>query len=162
VEHIRKTVKSTLKERADIVITTAAGYPLDLTYYQAIKGMTAALPVLKAGGTLILAAECSEGLGNDEFRRMATSFTSAASFRDWILSNPVLIDQWQLEECAKAALWAEVVLVTDGIPKEERGHLFVGTASNVEEALKKALAKHGSEATVAVIPKGPYTLVQVE
>ncbi|MBF8249048.1 MAG: hypothetical protein HW374_1848, partial [Bacteroidetes bacterium] len=114
VEHIRKSVKSTLKEPADIVITTAAGYPLDLTYYQAIKGMTAALPVLKAGGTLILAAECSEGLGNDEFRRMATSFTSAASFRDWILSNPVLIDQWQLEECAKAALWAEVVLVADG------------------------------------------------
>ncbi len=162
VEHIRKSVKSTLKEPADIVITTAAGYPLDLTYYQAIKGMTAALPVLKAGGTLILAAECSEGLGNDEFRQMATSFNSAAAFRDWILSNPVLIDQWQLEECAKAALWAEVVLVTDGIPKEERGHLFVGTASNVEEALNKALGKHGSDATVAVIPKGPSTLVQVE
>ena len=78
------------------------------------------------------------------------------------MSNPVLIDQWQLEECAKAALWAEVVLIADGIPKEERGHLFVGTASNVEEALSKALGKHGGDATVAVIPKGPYTLVQVE
>ncbi|MBI3004497.1 MAG: nickel-dependent lactate racemase [Ignavibacteriales bacterium] len=162
VQHIRKTVKSTLKEPADIVITTAAGHPLDLTYYQAIKGMTAALPVLKPGGTLILAAECSEGLGNDEFRKMATSFASADSFREWILSNPVLIDQWQLEECAKAALWADVVLVASGIPKEERSGLFVRTATSVEDALSKAFGRHGKEATVAVIPKGPSTLVQVE
>lgn len=162
VEHVRKTVRSTLKDPADIVITTAAGYPLDMTYYQAIKGMTAALPIVKPGGTLILAAECSEGLGNAEFSRMATSFASPAAFREWILSNPVLIDQWQLEECAKAALHAEVVLVTKGIPQAERDRLFVGTAATVEEALDNALKKHGSSAKVAVIPKGPYTLVHLE
>lgn len=162
VEHVRKTVQSTLKDPADIVITTAAGYPLDMTYYQAIKGMTAALPIVKPGGTLILAAECSEGLGNAEFKRMATSFASPAAFREWILSNPVLIDQWQLEECAKAASHAEVVLVSKGIPQTERDRLFVGTAATVEEALVKALKKHGSSAKVAVIPKGPYTLVHLE
>ncbi|MBI3788995.1 MAG: nickel-dependent lactate racemase [Ignavibacteriales bacterium] len=162
VEHVRKTIHSALKDPADIVITTAAGYPLDMTYYQAIKGMTAALPIVKPGGTLILAAECSEGLGNAEFKRMATSFTSPASFREWILSNPVLIDQWQLEECAKAALCAEVVLVSKGIPEADRDHLFVGTAATVEEALGKALQKHGEQAKVAVIPKGPYTLVHIE
>lgn len=162
VEHVRTTVQSSLKTPADIVITTAAGYPLDMTYYQAIKGMTAALSIVKPGGTLILAAECSEGLGNAEFKRMATSFTSPALFREWILSNPVLIDQWQLEECAKAALHAEVVLVAKGIPQTERDRLFVSTATNVEEALSKALHKHGQNARVAVIPKGPYTLVHLE
>lgn len=162
VEHVRKTMTSTLERPADIVITSAAGYPLDLTYYQAIKGMTAALPVVKQGGTLILAAECSEGLGNAEFRRMATSFPSPAAFRDWILSNPVLIDQWQLEECAKAALWADVVLVADGIPEDDRHRLFVESAPSVEAALERGFKKHGKNAGVAVIPQGPYTLVAVE
>lgn len=162
VEHVKETMRSTLKRPADIVITTAAGYPLDLTYYQAIKGMTAALPVVKQGGMLILAAECSEGLGNAEFRRMATSFPSAVAFKDWILSNPVLIDQWQLEECAKAALQADVVLVADGIPEDDRRRLFVESASSVEEALERGFKKHGKDAGIAVIPKGPYTLVAVE
>ncbi|MBI4428276.1 MAG: nickel-dependent lactate racemase [Ignavibacteriales bacterium] len=160
VEHVRNAVRCTLPRPVDIVITTAAGYPLDLTYYQTIKGMTAALPAVKRGGTVIIAAECSEGLGNEEFRKMATRFSSAAAFRDSILSNPVVIDQWQLEECAKAALWADIVLVAEGIPHDEVRHLFVGTASNVGEALERAFAKHGRDATVAVIPKGPYTLVQ--
>jgi len=159
VEHVKKTVGSTLNTPADIVITTAAGYPLDLTYYQAIKGMTAALPAVKLGGTLILAAECAEGLGNEEFRRMATSFSSPSMLRKWILSNPVMIDQWQLEECAKAALHAEVVLVSSGIAKEDRDRLFVATAPSVEEALERAFKKQGKDAGVAVIPKGPYTLV---
>jgi nickel-dependent lactate racemase len=161
VEHVRKAVRSTLKSPADIVITTAAGYPLDLTYYQAIKGMTAALPAVRPGGTLILAAECAEGLGSEEFGRMVTSFSSVEAFREWILSNPVIIDQWQLEECAKAVLHAEVVLVAGGIAKKDSDRLFVATAPSVENALEQALEKHGKEARVAVIPKGPYTLVQM-
>ena len=39
----------------DAVITTSAGYPLDLTYYQAIKGVTAAQHIVRDGGTILLA-----------------------------------------------------------------------------------------------------------
>lgn len=162
VRHVRKAVRSTLNRPADIVITTAAGFPLDLTYYQAIKGMTAALPIVKQGGTLILAAECAEGLGSGEFTEMATAFSSAEEFREKILSNDVVIDQWQLEECLKAASHADVILVSEGIKPSERERLFVSTAESVEEALERGLRKHGSDAAVAVIPKGPYTLVGIE
>ena len=161
VKHVRKAVRSTLDKAADIVITTAAGFPLDLTYYQAIKGMTAALPIVKPGGTLILAAECAEGLGSREFTGMATTFSSAGEFRERILSNPVIIDQWQLEECAKAATHAEVILVAGGIKPAERKRLFISTAESVEEALERGLRKQGKNAAVAVIPKGPYTLVGI-
>ena len=53
----------------DVVVTTAAGYPLDTTYYQAVKGVVGALGVLSQGGVVILASECSGGLGSDGFRR---------------------------------------------------------------------------------------------
>ena len=162
VEAVRRSVRSTVSEPADIVITTSAGFPLDLTYYQAVKGITAALPVVRKGGMLILVAECAEGLGSEEFSAMATSFSSADAFLDWILKNPVSIDQWQLEECAKGARHADVVLVSSGIKDEQREKLFVHSANTVEEALERGLKQFGSHASVAVIPKGPYTLVEVE
>lgn len=161
VAHVRESVRSTAPEPVDIVITTSAGYPLDLTFYQAVKGMTAALPIVKKGGMLIIAAECAEGLGSEEFCEMATKFQSANSFLETILSNPVILDQWQLEECAKAARKADVVLVSSGIPALYLDKLFIRSCDSVEIALQQGLEKYGPQASVAVIPKGPYTLVDV-
>ncbi len=161
VAHVRKSVRSSLSAPADIVVTTSAGYPLDLTFYQAVKGMTAALPIVKKGGMLIIAAECVEGLGSDEFREMATKFQSANSFLETILSSPVVLDQWQLEECAKAARKADVVLVSSGIAASHLEKLFIRSCNSVEEALRQGFGKYGPQASVAVIPKGPYTLVDI-
>jgi nickel-dependent lactate racemase len=160
VRFVRGAVRATLPEPADIVITTSAGHPLDLTYYQAVKGMTAALPVVRPGGMVILAAECGEGLGSPEFTRMATSFSTASAFMESIRSNPVVIDQWQLEECARATRHAEVILVSERVHREFGDGLFVGTAPTVADALARGFRRMGPSARVAVIPKGPYTLVE--
>ena len=162
IAHVRHAVCATVRQPVDIVITSSAGYPLDLTFYQAVKGMTAALPIVKQGGMLIIAAECAEGLGGQEFTNMATQFDSGEAFLQTILANPVVIDQWQLEECAKAARKADVVLVASGIPHGLRQKLFVRMSDTVESAVKTGLATYGEDATIAVIPKGPYTLVDVD
>jgi nickel-dependent lactate racemase len=162
VQAVRGFVRSTVPIAADIVITTSAGFPLDLTYYQAIKGMTAALPVLKKGGMLILAAECAEGLGGEKFSKMATRFETADEFDEWIHAHPVEIDQWQLQECIKAVRTADVVVVARGIEHAQKEKLFVQSAASVEEAIERGLKKLGRDAKIAVIPKGPYTLVEVD
>jgi len=158
---VRGSARATLAAPADIVITTSAGYPLDLTYYQAVKGMTAALPVVREGGMLIIAAKCEEGLGSPSFTSMATSFRTAGAFVASIMANPVVTDQWQLEECARAAKKAEIVLVSPAITARYGDALFVRTAPTVRDALEEGFRKFGADATVAVIPKGPYTLVGV-
>jgi len=160
VAFVRKAVRAPLEKPADIVITTSAGYPLDLTYYQAVKGMTGALPAVRKGGVLILAAECAEGLGSPEFTEMATSFSSAEAFTAHILSSPVVIDQWQLEECTRAVRHADVLLVSPRIARDHAGQLFVHAVPTMDEALALAFSRTGPRATVAVIPKGPYTLVE--
>ena len=161
VSFVRQSARATLPAPADIVITTSAGYPLDLTYYQAVKGMTAALPVVREGGMLIIAAKCEEGLGSPSFTQMATAFRTADAFIATIMANPVVTDQWQLEECARAARKAEIVLVSPAIAAKYGGSLFVRTATTVGEALAQGFTKLGAGARVAVIPKGPYTLVGV-
>ena len=162
VDAVRKSVRATVPRPADIVLTTCGGHPLDLTYYQAIKGMTAALPILKQGGMLILAAECAEGLGSERFISMATRFRKVEEFEEWIHNHPVEVDQWQLQECVKAVRHGEVVVVSSGIGSEVREKLFVHVAGSVAEALRRGIQRFGPDASVAVIPKGPYTLVAVD
>jgi len=161
VAHVRSAVTATVPSPADIVVTSSAGYPLDLTLYQAVKGMTAAVPILKPGGTLIIAAECAEGLGSPEFTAMATASTTARGFLQELRETPVRIDQWQLEECAKVAVGHDCVLVSSGIPEEQRRRLFIRSASTLDDAVREGIRRHGPSARIAVIPKGPYTLVRL-
>jgi hypothetical protein len=84
----------------DAAITTAAGYPLDLTLYQSIKGVTAASHIMKPGGHILLIAACEEGVGAPEFRRMVLQGRADAEFLMHIENAPVTIDQWQLEKLA--------------------------------------------------------------
>lgn len=110
---------------------------------------------------LVLAAACAEGLGSAEFAEMATSYSSPREFLESIRTQPVRIDQWQLEECARIAQEMDVVLVAEGIPAGHEGRLFIRTAPTVAAAVAEGLGRYGDGATIAVVPKGPYTLLGV-
>ena len=68
------------------------------------------------------------------------------------------MDQWQLEELAKVRRKAKVKFVTDGLSPETINGLFVESANSVESAVAEALVEHGPNASVAVVPKGPYVM----
>ncbi len=162
VRFVAQVVRDTVPEPVDVVVTSSAGYPLDTTFYQAIKGLTGALPIVKQGGTIILAASLSEGVGSAEFQRLFQENPSLEVFMERILGRDYFVlDQWQLEELAKVRRKARVKVVSDGLPAETIQSLFVEAAPSVEAALEDCLQQYGPEATVAVIPKGPYVLAQV-
>ena len=142
---------------APIVVTTSAGFPLDTTFYQCVKGMVCALPALKKGGTLIIAASLSEGIGGPEFSEMCRSLSSVDEFLDRISSSPTQIDQWQLQEMMLALKHAgQILIVSDGLSSDVLGSFLVSPVGSVEEALSIAREKHGFDARVVVIPEGPY------
>jgi len=159
VAFVREQVGDSVPEPVDIVITTSAGYPLDATFYQSIKGLTAALPVVKPGGTIILAAECREGLGSPEFSRLIRETEDIEIFMQKICQDDYfVIDQWQLEEYAKVLRKAEVYVFSEGISAGDKDQIFATAIPSIEAGIAKALDKHGHDATIAVIPKGPYIL----
>ncbi len=162
VEFVRGVVVDTVSEPVDIVVTCGAGYPLDTTFYQSVKGMTGALPVVKQGGTIILAAGMTEGIGSPEFISLFAEHENLEVFVERILDkNYFVLDQWQLEELAKVRRKAKVKVITHGLPAETLNGLFVESAPSVEQAVAESLAEYGPHATIAVIPKGPYVLAQV-
>lgn len=162
VAFVRQVVVDTVREPVDVVVTSAAGYPLDTTFYQAVKGLTGALPIVKQGGTIILAASMSEGIGSPEFASLFRENESLEIFVERILGkNYFVLDQWQLEELAKVCRKARVKIISDGLPAEIINSLFVESAPSVEQAVAESLSEYGPQATLAVIPKGPYVLAQV-
>jgi len=144
------------------VVTSCAGYPLDTTFYQAVKGLTGALPVVKQGGTIVLAASLSEGVGSPEFQHLIADNPDLKLFKQRILGKDYFrMDQWQLEELAKVVAKCKVKVVTDGLSAEALRRCFVEPAATVEQAVADSLAEYGPGARVAVIPKGPYVLPYV-
>lgn len=163
VRFVDGVVRDTVPEPVDVVITTAAGYPLDATFYQSIKGMVAAEPIVKPGGTVILAAEISEGIGSAEFRQIFEEHSSLEEFMDRILAGDYFrMDQWQLEEMAKVRRKARIVVVTEGLAPQELGRLFVESAPSVEDAVAECLRHYGPGMKIAVMPKGPYLIADVD
>lgn len=163
VEFVREVVTDTVPEAVDVVVTNSAGYPLDTTFYQSVKGMTGALPIVKQGGTIVMAAGLAEGIGGPHFRQLLDQTPDLEIFMERILGKDYfVIDQWQLEELAKVRRKAKVKVVSDGLPAETIDRLFVESAPSVEQAVSESLAEYGDNATLAVIPKGPYVLAQIE
>jgi nickel-dependent lactate racemase len=162
VDFVRSVVRDTVTEPVDVVVTSSAGYPLDTTFYQAIKGLTGALPIVKQGGTIIMAASLSEGIGSPEFQQLFRENETIHSFHQRILGKDYFVmDQWQLEELAKVCRKVKVKIISDGLDRATLESLFVDTAPSIEQAVADSLAEYGDDARIAVIPKGPYVLAQV-
>lgn len=161
VNFVQQVMLETLNEPVDAVVTTAAGYPLDLTFYQAIKGITAAARIVKPGGRIMLVAECSEGAGGHEFSQMLAGDTADEEFMSQIADAPVAVDQWQLEKLALVTAKAEILYYVPGLPQNYRDRLWgksYPTAQAAADALFSSLP-HISQ--VAVIPEGPYVLARI-
>ena len=130
------------------MVTSSAGYPLDATFYQSVKGMVAAMPIVKPGGTIILAAALSEGIGSRDFQQLYDDHPSLDRFMEQIVSGEYFkVDQWQLEEFVRVHRHAGICMVSDGLPAEVLRRMHVDTAASVEAAVAAALraARAGGE-----------------
>ncbi|HEV8067859.1 MAG TPA: nickel-dependent lactate racemase [Planctomycetaceae bacterium] len=159
VEFVESVCKAPIPEPCDVVVTSSAGYPLDTTFYQAIKGLTGVLPIVKEGGTIVIAAALDEGIGSPEFRRLFEENATLDGFMQRILGkNYFVLDQWQLEKLGHVCRKARPRFVTRGLSPEVMTSLFVDSAPSVEQAIAEALSEYGPNARIAVVPKGPYVL----
>ncbi|MDI6871964.1 MAG: nickel-dependent lactate racemase [Bacillota bacterium] len=140
--------KVELPEPADIVVAAAGGYPKDLNLYQAQKGLDNARLAVKAGGTIILVAECREGFGDETFERCMTSAGSPEVIIDRMKKEFVMGGHKALA-VALTMQRARVILVSSLPPEVARQALFEPAAS-AQAALDELLGRHPG--TVAVLP----------
>ena len=163
VRFISEKAKVTLPEEVDIAITNNAGYPLDLNLYQAVKGMTVPESVIKKGGEIVMAAECSEGIGHETFERMILEAGSPENFLKQV-NTPgfFVIDQWQVQILARILLKAKVSIFSENLHSDKLRKMWLNPVSSVEEGVEAAIDRIGPDAKVLVIPDGPDTWLEPE
>ena len=161
VDFVRRYAEVPIARRYQTVVTSAAGYPLDRTYYQTVKGMVSALGALEDGGDLIVVSECSEGLGSESFiasqRRLLAAGPDA--FLATIMSQPLAeIDEWQTHMQVKAMRRGRVLLYAPSLRPEQMRLTGVEVVSSLSEALRQSLQRQPGRPALAVIPEGPYVI----
>ena len=161
VDFVRQSTLATVGRPADAVITTSGGHPLDLTFYQAVKGLTAAAHVVRDGGEILLAAACAEGLGGPEFSDLVRQSGDAGKLLDSLADRSVEVDQWQAEKLAMVAQKASLSFCVPGLDETDRKRLWGPAHANAQEAVEGLLSRLPKAASVVVIPEGPYVFSQL-
>lgn len=160
VDFVTASTRIGMDRRYRTIVTSSAGYPLDKTYYQTVKGMVTPLDILEPGGTLIIASACSEGFGSPEFRQAQERLVAMGAERFLAtLSAKSLaeVDEWQTQMQTKAMRLGRIELYTTGLDAEERRITGVTITPAVDQALHAAVVRH-DDPDVAFIPEGPYVV----
>ena len=162
VDFVRKSTLAEVSEPADAVITTSGGYPLDLTFYQAVKGLTAASHIVRDGGEILLAAACREGLGGPEFSGLVRTARDSEELLEALASRAVQIDQWQAEKLAMVARKAKLSFCVPGLSKGDRAMLWGQAHADPQRAVDGLMSRLECGGRLVVIPEGPYVFSQLE
>jgi len=154
-EFVRKTAMQPVAQLFDAVVTTNSGFPLDLNLYQGVKGLSAAARIVRPGGTLILACECSQGVpSGSSFENILRSGTDPAAVLAFLASAPApLPEQWQAQIQALVQSKARVLLYSSLSEAQARGAHLQPCAD-----IGAAIQNLPGDARIAVLPQGPLTI----
>lgn len=160
VDFVKGFTQIPVGRRFHTVVTSSAGYPLDQTYYQTVKGMVTPLDILEPGGTLIIVSECAEGIGSEHYRAAQEKLVALGpeAFLQTLLAKQFAdVDEWQTEMQLKPMRSGTVYLYSTGLSDEDHSLTGVERTNNVTETILLSIQLH-SDTSVAVIPEGPYVV----
>ena len=153
----RRLAMQPVKAPFDVVLTTNSGYPLDQNLYQSVKGMSAAAQVVRDGGKIICAAECSDGVPeHGQYRDILASCDSPAELLQMIQDPGYKErhDQWQAQIQAQIQLKADVYLKSGFLSEQQVHDAHLKSVDCIEDAINDS----GSGASICVLPEGPQTI----
>jgi nickel-dependent lactate racemase len=143
-------------EPAEIVVTCAGGRPKDLNLFQAQKALDNAKNAAVPGGSIILVAECSEGLGHPVFECWARAAKSAEDCWERF-GREYEFGGHKAAFLAKESMQHHLILVS-ALPRDQAEMCFFQPAKSLDQALEMAQARQGRDARLLVMPHGNLTL----
>ena len=161
VARSREVYDVPIPEEADIVLSSS--HPCDIEFWQAHKTLYPSDLAVKAGGIVIVATPCHEGIAQTHCNMLEMAPYGSRRLREMVAAR-------ELEDEVGAALaiaWAqvrereEVWIVSDGIRPEEAEKLGFRYFAAVQEALDAALAQKGSGARITVLTHAPDMLPRI-
>ena len=142
-------------EPADAVIVSCGGFPKDVNLFQANKALDNATQSVKEGGSIILVAECAEGIGNQVYecwnRECRSPDDAIERFK-----NCFEFGGHKSAIVAKIAKKFKIYLVSK-LPDEQTRCAFFTPMPGLKEALSAVLLEN-PDAKIHLMPHGGQTL----
>jgi nickel-dependent lactate racemase len=160
INFVRETSMIVVDQLFDIVVTTNSGYPLDLNLYQAVKGMSAAAQIVRPGGTIVIAAECWDGIPeHGMYGQLLKNSANPATLLQTIMQPGFTQqDQWQAQIQAQIQLKADVYVYNSYLSPEQIRSALLKPAESIGGVLDELAKQYGKEASICVLPEGPQTI----
>jgi nickel-dependent lactate racemase len=157
---VKENAMVAVKEPYDIVITSNSGYPFDLNLYQAVKGMSAAFQVVKKEGSIIVAADCWDGIPeHGEYSRLLLEAGSPKHLLRTIRSPGFLRqDMWQAQIQALISQKSDVYFYSENLSEEQIAGALLKPCHSIETTVDRLVRKYGHQASICVLPEGPQTI----
>jgi len=143
-----------VQRKYDIVITSAGGFPKDINFYQSQKALTNAAQICSRGGTILLLAECREGIGSEVFQEYIKTFSNPMDIITDFIDSPFQIGRHKAYLVARL-LKDHHIGLHSSLADEDVKQLLIENISDPEIFLDK-LVSHTS--TIAYIPDGVVTI----
>jgi lactate racemase len=158
-----ETAMAPVPGRYEVVVSTNSGYPLDQNLYQTVKGMSAAAQIVRPGGAIVMASECSDGLPeHGSYKDLLREAAGPAEFLDRLArSGPARHDQWQVQVQAQIQRRARVLVRAGGLAPEQVRAAWLEPVDDVSACVAGLLRAAGDGARLAVLPQGPQTIPYV-
>jgi len=162
-----KAYMQPLPQRYDIVVTSNMGYPADINLYQSVKGMSVAAQAVKEGGAIVLATECTDGLGQGHYAEMIAWRETPQELLDMLLAPGFAeLEQWAIQCQVMVQAKADLYLYSSLGPEQtRRAHLRhcpdIGeTVAALSEDFRRK--NGGREPTILVLPFGQLAVPRVQ
>jgi nickel-dependent lactate racemase len=158
VHFVRESALVPVDAPFDVALTTNSGYPLDINLYQTDKGISAAAQVVRAGGAILTASECWDGIpDHGNYKALLAGASSPQELLDQVMAPGYReMDQWQAFLHARLCLHADVHIYADGLSDGQIRLGMLTPCRDIEATLRDLIARYGPR--LCVMPEGPMTI----
>jgi lactate racemase len=143
-----------ISEKYDIVIASCGGFPHDINMIQAHKTLDMAALACKDGGTIVLLAECSDGLGRPDFLKWFDE-------RDARALAARLVNGYEVNGQTAWALLTKAehhrVCLISELPRADVEKMRMHPVQTIAEALEQAGTGSG-----LIMPRGAAVLPRIQ
>jgi lactate racemase len=154
----RQVCQKKVDKKYDLIIASPGGYPKDINLYQSQKAITHVSQIAKENGAILLIAECRQGLGNEEFEKYLSKFTSLQDVNEQFRKEKFEIGPHKAFQLAFQAAQNRLILYTSMQPSlMQKTHLEFATT--ITDALKLAFAGISNSCSIAVVPYATNTML---
>lgn len=160
---VKQHAMVSVKAPYDLVISSNAGFPLDLNLYQSVKGMSAAAQIVKKGGAIIVAADCWDGIPeHGQYKKLLFEAAGPASLLEKLRGDECgCRDAWQAQIHASVCQVADVYLFSHNLTDEQIRRAMLRPCRDITRTIEQLLRVYGRDASICMLPEGPQTIPYV-